>query len=157
MTDKMIAAGAVLFLLGAVGASADTRFEEIAAKARLVQTHAQEVEMGLKNKKSIEEATIKNKLDAVGAEIKQMQSLVADLETSQPGNLPAAQWQLLKEKVQLLAIFHERKAELAGDVQRNRSLLRAHAKGTVIRASKLQQTATSLRQASGGATGAGGS
>ncbi len=113
---------------------------------------------GLKNKKSIEEATIKNKLDAVGAEIKQMQSLVADLESNQSGSLPAAQWQLLKDKVQLLAIFHERKAELAGDVQRNRSLLRAHAMGTVLRASKLQQTAASLRQTSGStAAGAGGS
>ncbi|MBM3797023.1 MAG: hypothetical protein FJW31_23930 [Acidobacteria bacterium] len=151
----MIAAGALLFLIGAVGASADTRFEEIAAKARLAQAHAQEVEMGLKNKRAIEAATIRNKLHAVGAEIKQMQSLVADLETKQPGNLPAAEWRLLKEKVQLLAILHERKAELAMDVEGNRSLLRAHAKGTVLRASKLQQTATSLRQASGSTSNAG--
>ncbi|MCC6539314.1 MAG: hypothetical protein IT162_17310, partial [Bryobacterales bacterium] len=103
-----------------------------------------------KNKKLMEEAAIKNKLDAVGVEIKQMQSLVADLEQQQSGQLPAAQWKLLKEKVQLLALFHERKAELASDVPRNRSLLRAHAKGTMIRASKLQQTAAALRQASGG-------
>ncbi|MCC6540533.1 MAG: hypothetical protein IT162_23495, partial [Bryobacterales bacterium] len=47
MTDKMIAAGAVLFLMGTLGARADTRFEEIAAKARLVETHAQEVAAGL--------------------------------------------------------------------------------------------------------------
>ncbi len=48
----------------------------------------------------------------------------------------------MKDKIQLLDIFHEQKKTLAaGDMGKNRDLIRAIANGVVMRAQKLQKTA----------------
>jgi hypothetical protein len=56
-----------------------------------------------------------------------------------------ADWDLVKTKVELLNIFHTRKADLFNsDLDKNRNLVRALADGIAKRARMLQQTASKL-------------
>jgi hypothetical protein len=68
------------------------------------------------------------------------------IETQSNGSLNTPDWALVKEKVQLLAIFHQAKTELManGDLRKQRTLLRAHADGMAKRAQMLQKTASRL-------------
>lgn len=118
----------------------------ISDHARNLQTNAQEINQGLK-KKALSPEDLKAKLDKSSSSLEQLKTAVAQLESS---NVNVASmgpdWKLLKEKVQLLEIFHERKSELLSDVSRNRSMIRAHAEGIAKRAAMLDQTVSRLQK-----------
>ncbi|MCS7023782.1 MAG: hypothetical protein NZV14_03190 [Bryobacteraceae bacterium] len=118
----------------------------IADHARMVQSQAQEINLGLK-KKTLSEDALKSKLMMTSESIEKLKGAVAQIEASRSDlNALGRDWQLLKDKVQLLAIFHERKSELAGDFNRNRSMIRAHADGIAKRAAMLQETVSRLEK-----------
>lgn len=129
-----------------IPALANDTLRTIADHARTVQGQAEEINMGLK-KKSLTEDALKSKLDTSAASLEQLKNAVAVLESSNANVASLGKdWQLLKDKVQLLAIFHDRKSELLTDVNRNRGMIRAHADGIAKRAAMLQQTVSRLQK-----------
>ncbi|MBL8231506.1 MAG: hypothetical protein JNL98_23625 [Bryobacterales bacterium] len=129
-----------------IPALANEQLRTISDHARTVQGQAEEINMGLK-KKSLTDDALKSKLDTSAASLEQLKNAVAELESSNSNVASLGKdWQLLKDKVQLLAIFHERKSELLTDVNRNRSMIRAHADGIAKRAAMLQQTVSRIQK-----------
>lgn len=92
---------------------------------------------------------LRKKIDAMSGDLTKLQDLVDKYEASHPtfSDRDRTDWNALKEKVQLLEIFHGQKKKLAeGDVAKNRSLIRAHATGVAKRAQMLQQTVAKLQR-----------
>jgi DNA repair exonuclease SbcCD ATPase subunit len=129
-----------------VPALANNHLRAISDRARTLQSHAQEINIGLK-KKSLTTEDLKAKLDQSAATLDQLKSTLEQLENASPSLATMGRdWQLLKDKVQLLAIFHDRKSELLTDVNRNRGMIRAHADGIAKRAAMLQETVNRLQK-----------
>ena len=138
-----------LLVFGSSLALADSRFAELRSHAARVEKDNLELAKMLKAKQ-FDTAQVKDKLAATGQDLEKINALVADLEGHATSLSPAAQkdWQLLREKVQLLGIFHGVKKNLLekDDPLKQRSLLRAHAEGVARRAALLQQTAGRLER-----------
>lgn len=116
--------------------------------AQSVERDASAVGQALKVKK-FDSADVHKKIDAMAADITKLQELVKEFEAGHPqlSGRDRTDWQLVKDKVQLLEIFNQQKKSLASeDLDKNRSLIRAHANGVAMRAQKLQQTATKLQR-----------
>jgi len=99
--------------------------------------------------KNLDAEDVRKKIEAMSADLAKLQELVNSYEASHPKLSARDQqdWQALKEKVQLLEIFHGQKKQLAaGDFSKNRGLIRAHADGVVRRAKMLQQTVARLQR-----------
>jgi hypothetical protein len=114
--------------------------------AQNIERDASLVDAAIKSKKN-DVADVRKKIDAMSADVAALHELVAQFEATHPqfSASEAAQWKLVKDKVQLLEIFHGQKKKLADeDFDQNRSLIRAHAKGVAERAAKLQRTLTQL-------------
>lgn len=120
--------------------------DRIVESARSIERDASAVGQALKPRRP-DSGEVVRKIDAMSADVAKLQEVVAQLESSDPvlSDRDRADWQLVKDKVQLLSIFHERKKTLAAeDIGKHRSLIRAHANGLALRAQKLQQTASRL-------------
>jgi len=93
---------------------------------------------------------IRDGLNAMGEDIENLHKLVVKLTEENPLFVERGDhdWDRLKTQVQLLGIFHNTKDELmkADDMKKNRSVLRAHAKGLALRSALLQETATRLQR-----------
>jgi predicted nucleic acid-binding Zn-ribbon protein len=137
----------VIGLLASVPALADTHLAGIKTHAANVERDSTQTAQMLKAKQPDKQA-VRAQIEKTGLDITALQKLVADFEATSPqfSEQNKKDWQDLKEKVQLLSIFYNVKQELAtsDDMQKNRSLLRAHAKGLSERAAKLQETANRL-------------
>lgn len=134
---------------------ANNHFEQIATHASNVQRESTQISRSLGSKKA-DAAEIGKALDTTGAEIAKLQELVNQIEAQKPSfsERDLRDWELLKTKVQLLSIFHDRKKELvSGDFSKQRGLIRAHAQGLAKRAALLQQTASRLKAVSGNQAG----
>lgn len=126
---------------------ANNHFEKIADHASKVQRESAQMSQSLKAKKA-DASEISKSLESTGAEIAKLQELVNQIEAQNPSfsERDRKDWELLKTKVQLLSIFHDRKKELvSGDFAKQRGLIRAHAEGLAKRAALLQQTASRLK------------
>ncbi|MCC6536401.1 MAG: hypothetical protein IT162_02555 [Bryobacterales bacterium] len=122
--------------------------DRILQSAQSIERDATQVDQSLK-KKPADATEVRQKIEAMSADVTRLQELVKQFESTGTAlsERDQADWRLVKDKVQLLEIFHSRKQTLASeDVNKNRSLLRAHAKGVAFRAQKLQQTAQKLRR-----------
>jgi len=122
--------------------------DQILQSAQSIERDAAMVDQSLK-KKPADSAEVRQKIGDMSADIAKLQELVKQFESTGASlsERDQADWQLVKDKVHLLEIFHGRKQTLADeDVDKNRSLIRAHAKGVALRAQKLQQTAQRLRR-----------
>lgn len=122
-------------------------FRAIIGDAANIQKDAEALSRDLKAK-NLDPGKIKADIDLLGQHIANLRTDVESVE-SHAAEFNAAQqkdWALIKEKVQLLTIFHERKTELmnSGDFKKNRAMLRAHADGIAKRAQMLQVTASRL-------------
>jgi hypothetical protein len=133
----------------ATSAFADTRLTEITTHAGQVKKGSEQVALHLKAKQPDAQA-IHDGLTTMGGDIENLQRLVVELTEANPQFIQRGDkdWDLLEQKVQLLAIFHNTKGELmkADDMKKNRSLLRAHAKGLAMRAGLLQKTAQRIQR-----------
>lgn len=126
---------------------AGNHFEMIAGHASKVQRESAQVSQSLKSKKA-DASEISKSLESMGAEIAKLQELVDQIKAQNPSftERDRKDFELLQTKVQLLAIFHDRKKELvSGDFAKQRSLIRAHAEGIAKRAALLEQTASRLK------------
>ena len=116
--------------------------------ARVIERDASAIGSSLKSRK-FDTAAVKEKINAMSADVGALLSLVAEVERKevQMSERDRADWKLLRDRVQLLEIFHTQKQKLAEeDVAKNRSAIRAHAAGVALRAQKLQQTAEKLQR-----------
>lgn len=130
--------------LGLSTVAANTQLSDIRSHAANVQRQSESMSQLLKAK-SPDVSQLREKLDLASADIAKLKTLVAELE----GSSTVAQsrdWQLLKERVQLLDIFHNAKREMVttDQVAKKRSILRAHADGIAKRAAMLQVTVDRL-------------
>lgn len=121
---------------------------QLLESAKNIERDAGLVSTALKSK-ALDAADVRSKIDAMGGDVTKLQELVASFEAGHPkmSERDSAEWKMVKEKVQLLEIFHGQKQKLAsGDLAKNRTLLRAHAEGVAKRAMKLQETVTRLQR-----------
>ena len=122
--------------------------DQLIQSAQNVERDATAVSRVLKTKGAPADE-VKQKIEAMSADVTKLQELVNQFDATHPA-LSArdkADWELVKTKVQVLEIFHERKKALASeDVAKHRSMLRAFADGVAQRAKRLQQTAATLRR-----------
>jgi len=125
-------------------AAADTLLADIRSHASSLQRESQEMSKMLKAKKP-DVDLLRQKLDTTSADLEKLQTLVMDVDANSSLN-GSTDWARVKDKVQLLAIFHNAKRELlTGDQPvKQRTLLRAHAEGVAKRAALLQQTVDRL-------------
>jgi len=122
--------------------------DRILQSAQNIERDASALDQSLKPKNP-DSAAVQQKISAMADDVAKLQELVKQFETGAASlsERDKADWLLVKEKVQLLEIFHGRKQELATqDLNKNRSMIRAHAKGIALRAQRLQQTAMKLRR-----------
>jgi outer membrane protein TolC len=140
MTKSLLALSA-LFCAATL---ANPRVADIKLHAQTIEKESQGLSQMLKSKQ-VDAAALRDKLDGVSAEIDKLKAVVAEVD---PAVTPSKDWMLVKEKVQLIEIFHQAKRNIVNeqDVKKNRSLLRAHAQGVAKRAAMLQQTAGRLAQ-----------
>ncbi|MFN7924509.1 MAG: hypothetical protein U0Q16_30690 [Bryobacteraceae bacterium] len=143
---------ATCFALAALSAAAlEKEFvDQMLESARNLERDASVVSLALKSKKADAE-DVKKKIDAMSADLGRLHELVAKFESTNPqlSGRDRTDWQLIKDKVKLLEIFHDRKKQLASeDFSRNRTLIRAHADGVAKRAQRLQETARRLQRGS---------
>ena len=128
---------------------ADTRLADISTHADQVKKGSEQVILLLKAKQPDAQA-IRDVITTTGGDIENLQLLVVGLTEANPQFIQRGDkdWDLLKQQVQLVSISHNAKQELtkADDLKKNRSLLRAHAKGLAMRATLLQETAQRLQR-----------
>jgi len=121
---------------------------QMAESAKTIETEAARIASALKSKKA-DPGEVKLKIDELSGSVVKLRELVARVESGQLtlSERDRADWQLVKDKVTLLEIFHAQKKKLADqDVARHRSLIRAHAGGLAKRAQKLQETVARLER-----------
>ncbi len=130
-------------------AALDSSFvTQMQSTAQKLERDATDVHRALKSKRH-DADEIKARIEAMAGDVDTLQQLVKDFEATNPqlSSREQADWAALREKVQVLGIFHENKRRLAAeDVARNRSLLRAFADGVALRAKKLQVSAAQLQR-----------
>ena len=122
--------------------------DQMMQSARNIERDSLAVSQALKPSKP-DADDVRKKIEAMSADVAKLQEMVTQFESTHPSlsDRDLADWKLVKEKVQLLEIFHNQKKTLAGeDVAKHRSLLRAHANGLARRALKLQESAGRLRR-----------
>lgn len=145
MKNTLFALSLVAF--GSSFAFADSRFADIRSHAARVEQENREMARLLKSKQW-DNSQLQAKLEATGQDLDKIKALVAELEGASDSLSPSARkdWDLLRQKVQLLEIFHGAKKDLlsSGNAAKQRALLRAHAEGVAKRAAMLQQTAGRL-------------
>ena len=146
---KHLLSSALCLTVLATSAFADTRLADIRTHAGQVKKGSEQITLLLKAKQPDGQA-IRDGITAMGGNIENLQRLVVEITEANPQFVQRGDkdWDLLKQKVQLLSIFHNTKQELAkaDDLKKNRSLLRAHAKGLAMRATLLQETAQRLER-----------
>lgn len=122
--------------------------DQIVLSAQNIERDATEVGRALKTK-AVDKSDVTAKIDAMSGDVNKLKQLVSQFEATNPqlSERDKTDWEMLKAKVQLLEIFHERKKTLAAeDLGKHRGTIRAHANGVALRAQKLQQTASKLRR-----------
>jgi hypothetical protein len=147
---------AVLVALGAGTAAAGEHISGILQHAKNLEKDSSQIRLALKSKK-VDTQEVKSAVEASSADVAKLRELVAAYESTNPSlnSQERKDWELVKQKVQLLSIFHDRKKELvsSGDFSKNRGLIRAHAEGLAKRAVMLQNTVGRLQRSPLGSSG----
>lgn len=148
MKPLMLMAGCLALAVSPAAALDQEFAAQLLESAKNIERDAGQVSTALKSK-ALNADDVRSKVDAMSGDVTKLQELVTRFEEGHPqmSQRDAAEWKQVKEKVQLLEIFHGQKQKLAaGDLSKNRTLLRAHADGVARRALKLQQTVTRLQK-----------
>lgn len=137
-----------LAMSSAIPAMADTKsFRDIIGDAANIQMDAEALRDKLKDK-VLDELAVKQEVAALSKHIDSLKMDVDTLDSHLQDLSPQQRkdWELAKTKVQLLDIFADWKQSLieAGDLNKNRNLLRSHADGIAVRAALLQRTVNRL-------------
>lgn len=133
-------------ILAAPVMMAQSKFRSIIGDAANIEKDATALSLDMKAK-NFDITKAKADAESLGKDIAKLRKDVEEIDAGM-ANLTGQQkadWELVKTKVQLLTIFHDRKSELmSGDLSKNKGLIRAHADGIAKRARLLQQTANRL-------------
>ena len=133
----------------ATSAFADTPLADIRTYASQIEKGSEHITRLLKEKQP-DVRGVRDGIAAMAVDIENLQRLVAEVTEANPSFVARSDkdWDLLKTQVQLLGVFHSHKDELmkADDMKKNRSTLRAQAKGLTTRAEMLQATAQRLQR-----------
>lgn len=148
----MTAIRSLSILATLTGAALAADVKSIMQHARTIEADATQINLALKTKK-FDAGELKSKIDATHANFNNLKQAVSDFEAAHPASVNTTEWKAVKDRVELLGIFLNRKSELASDAHRNRGMLRAHAQGIIKRAADLQQTASRLQSSSTSASG----
>ena len=122
--------------------------DQIVKSAQNIERDATLVSKALKGKQ-VDKGEVTKMIGDMTTDVNKLQELVTNFESTNTtlSDRDKTDWQLFKDKVQLLEIFHGQKQKLATeDMTKNRGMIRAHAYGLVVRAQKLQVTANKLRR-----------
>lgn len=138
----------VITLLPAWGADnsveAKKRLVEIGVHAQKLKQDAENVSQHLRSKQPAPQF-LKDKIGATADDMSQLQQLVRDFEVRKFGlsKRQEKDWEKLRTEAESLSIFYDKKIELglADNPQKNRGLLRSHARGLATRAAQLQEAA----------------
>ncbi len=149
MLDTFLKTAGCLAITAMSALALDAGFvNDLKQTAQKIERDATSVQLALKSKKH-DAAEVKGKIEAMTADVEALDALVKKFEASQPqlSNRDQVDWARLREKVQVLGIFHENKRRLAGeDLAKNRSLVRGFAEGVVLRAKRLQVAVGELQR-----------
>ena len=145
---KMIRNLAITLAFTAVGAFANGHLTQIRDLAGTLEKEFRGIHVAVKDK-NFNSADVKSRVEATDADVKKLESLVADFEASSPSLATGPDWKRTKDIVALIAIFHEQKSQLLGDMKKNRGTLRVHAEGLSKRAAMLQESASRMLKTTG--------
>jgi TolA-binding protein len=130
-------------------AALDSSFvSQMQTTAHKLEREATGVHRALKSKRH-DANEVKAKIDAMASDVEALQKLVKDFEATNPqlSSREQADWAALRNKVEVLGIFHENKRRLATeDLAKHRGQIRAFADGVALRARKLQVSAAQLQR-----------
>lgn len=133
--------------LSALCAMADSNaFQSISRDAASIQKDADAIATDLKTK-TFDPTKVRSEIDSLGKDIATLRKDVETLDANLASltEQQKKEWELVKTKVQLLTIFHDQKTGLLeGDIDRNRSMIRALSLGISKRARMLQDTVARL-------------
>ena len=150
MTTHVLRSLSILATLTGAAFAADV--QTILQHAKSIETDATQISTTLKSKK-FDASGLKTQLDGAHSNFANLQKAVSQYEAANPGTANSTEWKAVKDRVELLGIFLDRKNELASDSQKNRGMLRAHAQGIAKRAADLQQTISRLQSTSTASSG----
>ena len=145
MTTRVLRSLSILATLTGAALAADVK--TILQHAKSIEADATQINLTLKSKK-FDASDLKAKVDGAHANYANLQKAVSEYEAANAGAVNSTEWKAVKDRVELLGIFLNRKNELVSDAQKNRGMLRAHAQGIAKRAADLQQTASRLQSSS---------
>ena len=134
--------------LAATAAMADTNtYQSIIGDAAKIQRDAEAISSQLKIKNPDVES-VKSKSGELNKDIQSLRDDLAAFEATNPSMTEQQKqnWTLVKTKAELLLIFSDSKNNLmnAGNMQKDRSILKAYSDGIAKRAVLLQETARKL-------------
>jgi hypothetical protein len=135
---------ALTLAVSATAALANDNLTQIRDHARSLEQEFRGMQTAVKSK-NFQADELRGRLEATGAGVQKLKDLVAGVEASSPNVVSNPEWKRTKDLVQLLDVFHGRKAELLqGDALKNRSMLKVTAQGLAERAVLLQKSADKL-------------
>lgn len=145
---KHLLSSAICMTVLATSAFADTQLADIRTHAGQLRMGSEQVTLLLKAKQPDAQA-IRDGITSMGGNIENLQRLVVELTAANPEFIQRGDkdWDLLKERVQLLTIYHNSKQEgmKTGDLKKNRTLLRVNAQNLTRGATLLQESAQRLQ------------
>ena len=134
--------------LAATAAMADTNtYQSIIGDAAKIQRDAETISGQLKNKNPDVES-VKAKSSELNKDIQSLRGDLAAFEATNPSltEQQKKNWELVKTKAELLLVFSDSKNNLlnAGNMEKDRSMIKSYSDGIAKRAQLLQQTARKL-------------
>ena len=126
-------------------AMADTKvFEGIISNAASIQRSADAISKDLKPK-SADQNKLKADMEEMGKTIATLKHEVESFDVESLSGKQKTNWEMVKTKVQLIAMFHEQKTGMMEqDFDKNREAIRYHAVGIAKRAEILQKSVRML-------------
>lgn len=132
--------------LASTAAFANEHLKEIAGSAKTLHQEFLQIRTVLKSK-DFSADTLRQNLTQIEPHLTQLRTLASKFEETKPAlsGEVAKQWNTTKEMIELLNMFHQRKAELLQEnPSKNRGLLRLEAERLAHRANVLHQSANRL-------------
>ena len=139
---------AIALAFTAVGAFANDHLTQIRDLAGTLENEFRSIHVALKSK-TFDSADVKSRVERTDDDVKKLESLAVDFGASSPSLAIGPDWNRTKDLVALIAIFHEQKSQLLGDMKKNRGMLRVHAEGLSKRAGMLQASASQMLKTTG--------
>ena len=135
---------ATAFVMMATAAIANDHLVQIRDHAGKLAREYREIGSVVKSK-NFNQADLQSRLSAVNADVDRLKQLAGEFESSNSQLAGHDDWKRTKTLVDLIALFHTEKSNLLADQpHKKRSLLKSHAEGLAMRATKLEASSSKL-------------